>query len=670
MGGNRWIVVWLAAFLVTCGAVDFASAQGAGDQADSRTGSADSGVGENSPSTSAAEKAASEGSSTEAKNQMILRPMLCLVVGIITVVGLIIAFRLNAFISLITAAIVVSMMAPGDIEAKISRVASAFGSAAGSIGIVIAMAAVIGKCMLDSGAADRIVQAFLRLMGEKRSPMALMGSGFVLAVPVFFDTVFYLLVPLARSLHTRTGKQYLKYIMAIGAGGAITHTLVPPTPGPLLMASNLGFDVGVMILVGGLVALPAACVGLTFAGWLDGRMPIPMRPLGAEGEATEPLDEQQLPSLLVSLLPVVLPVLLISTNTVLTTVADNEHAALLTAEDITDLRQFRATVGEQAAQGEPTPGGRLVAVLEPGAKSKNAEKRRQLVDLLLADRPLSEKEQQELVAGLNQYVLPNKDFYTEEAFLGVRINDVAQSLLGKDRVRMKKAVAERMNRALLESAFNRTKPELIAEHAWDTPKRKAANLSAFFGDPNLALLLSAVIAIATLVKQRGLSRTEMAAAVEASLMSGGVIILITAAGGAFGQMLKEAGVGEAMKSLFQIEEGAASAGMLFLILGFLIATVLKVAQGSSTVAMITGSGMLAGIAQPELLGYHPVYLATAIGAGSLIGSWMNDSGFWIFAKMGGLTETEALKSWTIMLIVLGLTSFVTTLVLAVVLPLA
>jgi GntP family gluconate:H+ symporter len=98
--------------------------------------------------------------------------------------------------------------------------------------------------------------------------------------------------------------------------------------------------------------------------------------------------------------------------------------------------------------------------------------------------------------------------------------------------------------------------------------------------------------------------------------------------------------------------------------------VLKVAQGSSTVAMITGSAMLAGIASPETLGFHPVYLATAIGGGSLIGSWMNDSGFWIFAKMSGLTEVEALRSWTIMLIVLGSVSFGVTVALATMMPLA
>ena len=93
------------------------------------------------------------------------------------------------------------------------------------------------------------------------------------------------------------------------------------------------------------------------------------------------------------------------------------------------------------------------------------------------------------------------------------------------------------------------------------------------------------------------------------------------------------------------------------------------ASCSSTVAMITGSAMLAGIAQPETLGFHPVYLATAIGGGSLVGSWMNDSGFWIFATMGGLTETEALKRWTILLVILGVVSFGMSVLLATVMPL-
>jgi len=504
--------------------------------------------------------AASQAASPAQNTNPVFRPLLILGIGMAIVLGLIIVGKINPFISLVTAAIVVSVMAvallgEGSWAASISRVADSFGSAAGKIGIVIGMAAVIGKCMLDSGAADRIVRSFLKLFGEGLASVALMCSGYVLAVPVFFDTVFYLLVPLARSLYRRTQKNYLLYVLAIACGGAITHTLVPPTPGPLVMATQLGFDVGLMILIGGLVAVPAAACGLVFSHFANRWMPIPMRSIGDQREP-EPLDDAELPSLLLSLLPVVLPVLLISTNTVMETSAK------------TAIRK------ELIAAGIERP----------------------------SDAQLTE---------------------------------------------------------LLRS------PEQITSPSAQRLARSSA-ITNVFGNANFALLLSAIIAIATLVRQRHLSRTEMAAAVETSLMSGGVIILITAGGGAFGDMLKVAQVGPAIQHLFG---GVGGGGLVMLLLGFGIAAVLKVAQGSSTVAMITGSAMLAGIASPETLGFHPVYLATAIGGGSLVGSWMNDSGFWIFAKMSGLTEVEALKSWTIMLIILAVVSLLATILLSSVMPL-
>jgi GntP family gluconate:H+ symporter len=491
----------------------------------------------------------------------VFEPLVILGVGMAAVLVLIIGAKIHPFIALTVAAMMVSVMAAGwtgegTWASSIARVADAFGSSAGKIGIVIGMAAVIGKCMLDSGAADRIVRAFLRLFGEKRASIALMGSGYVLAVPVFFDTVFYLLVPLARSLYRRTQKNYLLYVLAIGGGGAITHTLVPPTPGPLVIATTLGFDVGLMILVGGLVALPAAIAALLFAHLANRWMPVPMRSIGDQPEPA-PLEDSQLPSLWLSLLPVVLPVVLISTNTIVETWAK------------TAIRHQLVEAGIQRPKDE------------------------QLTQMLRA-------------------------------------------------------------------------PEQITDPGAQTLAR-VSSITNVVGNANFALLLSAAIAIVTLVRQRQLSRAEMATAVETALMSGGVIILITSAGGAFGDMLKVAQVGAAIQQLFTDVGGS---GTVLLLLGFAVAAVLKIAQGSSTVAMITGSAMLAGIAQPETLGFHPVYLATAIGGGSLVGSWMNDSGFWIFAKMSGLTEVEALKSWTIMLVVLATVSLAVTVVLSSVMPLA
>lgn len=460
-----------------------------------------------------------------------MHPYLIVIIGISTVLGLIIFLRINAFIALISAALVVSFLAPGEINEKVSRVAVAFGENAGKIGLVIGFAAVIGEAMMLSGAADRIVHAFLRLLGAKRASLALMSSGFILSVPVFFDTVFYLLVPLARSLYRTTRKNYLLYVCAIAAGGAITHTMVPPTPGPLAMAANLNINVGLMMVIGLLVAGPAAAVALLVATYMDRNISIGKLPVFSDDDNSEEKIAQRQAEimrvpLIEALLPVLLPVLLISGDTIV--------GALM-----------------------PKEGPSLWASIKP---------------------------------------------WTELA-----------------------------------------------------------------GNPSLALLISMIIAMITWVRLKRPKSNEFTTSVENALLSAGLVILITAAGGAFGSMLKATNVAATIQSSF--EQNSAT-GFIALLLAFFLAAVLKVAQGSSTTAMITVSAMMAAMElTKEKLGFNPVYLATAIGSGSLIGSWMNDSGFWIFSRMSGLTEAEALKTWTPLLLVLGGVSFMVTILLSIVLPL-
>src|SRR5256714_12879970 len=234
------------------------------------------------------------------KRLALMHPMLILLVGMATILAGILGLRLNAFLALITAAIVVSLLAPGEPAVKIARVAEGFGRTAGTIGIVIALAAVAGQAMMDSGAADRIVRAFIGLLGEQRSATALCATGYVLSIPVFFDTVFYLLVPLARSGYARTNRYYLKYLLAIAAGAGATHTLVPPTPGPLAVAGTLGVDLGTMVLVGLAVALPAGGAGLVVTGWVARRMPV-----DPPGPAAAPAATQSLAGLGGCRLPIV-----------------------------------------------------------------------------------------------------------------------------------------------------------------------------------------------------------------------------------------------------------------------------------------------------------------------------------------------------------------------------
>jgi gluconate:H+ symporter, GntP family len=150
---------------------------------------------------------------------------------------------------------------------------------------------------------------------------------------------------------------------------------------------------------------------------------------------------------------------------------------------------------------------------------------------------------------------------------------------------------------------------------------------------------------------------------ERSITGAGGIILITAAGGAFGGMLVRAGVGEALGNLGK------ALGLSHLLLAFFLAVLFKLAQGSGTVAMITVSSIMAPLIVATPPAFHPVYVVMAIGAGSLVGVWMNDSGFWIYRSMTGLNEIESLKTKSVMMIWMGLAAMAATLVLSLVLPL-
>jgi GntP family gluconate:H+ symporter len=182
-----------------------------------------------------------------------------------------------------------------------------------------------------------------------------------------------------------------------------------------------------------------------------------------------------------------------------------------------------------------------------------------------------------------------------------------------------------------------------------------ARLTAFLGNPSFALLAGAVVGLWVLARQNKLSLKQLAIPVEEAVKAAGVIILITAGGGAFGGMLVRAGVGDVLG------KWAGELGMSLMLLGFLLAMLVKVAQGSGTVAMITASAIMAPLLGVADLAYHPVYVLMSIGSGALIGTWMNDSGFWVFRTMTGLTEIETLQTKTALLIVLGGTGFTITL---------
>ena len=190
-----------------------------------------------------------------------------------------------------------------------------------------------------------------------------------------------------------------------------------------------------------------------------------------------------------------------------------------------------------------------------------------------------------------------------------------------------------------------------------------SSVTAFLGNPNFALLVSAGISLYLLASQKGYTLSQLSKPVESALASGGLIILITAGGGSFGGMLVKAEVGKTLGNMSQ------EFGVPVLLLSFLLAGLIKVAQGSGTVAMITVSSIMAPIIVSSPPPFHAVYIACVIGAGSMLGSWMNDSGFWVYKQMSGLTEVEALRTWTPQLIVMGVTGYLITQVATILFPL-
>ena len=468
-----------------------------------------------------------------------------LAVAILVVLGGILALRLHAFLALILGALIVATLTPGFAlerfareknlspaetkkltEASVGeRVAREFGSTCGKIGILVAMASIVGKCLLDSGGADKIVRAALRLFGEHRAPLAFLGSGYVLGIPVFFDTVFLLMIPLGKAMRMRTGRNYLLYVLTIIAGATMTHSLVPPTPGPLFVAAALNVDMGLMILGGCVVGLFTSAAGYCYAQWINRRVEIPLRETAeislAELDQSARRHESQLPPLALSLLPIVLPVLLIGGN------------------------------------------------------------------------------------------------------------------------------------AVVISLYSKV-PGIALAH-WQT---NLLTLASTFGNADIALTISAAIALATLAWQKKERLQSLAHGVQTALEGGGLIILITAAGGAFGGVLQQTGIG------VRIQEIASVYHIAVLPLAFAITALVRIAQGSATVAMITAVGIVAGMATPAQLGFHPFYVAMAIGCGSKLVPWMNDSGFWVICKMSGMTEAETLKYFSPMPCLMGVVGLMVTMMLA------
>jgi len=178
------------------------------------------------------------------------------------------------------------------------------------------------------------------------------------------------------------------------------------------------------------------------------------------------------------------------------------------------------------------------------------------------------------------------------------------------------------------------------------------------GEKNVALAVGALVGVILQAKRRGLRGPAIGGALIKPLEAAGVIILIVAAGGAYGKMIERTGLGEAVRHL------AGGREINLLLLGWGMAAVMRIAQGSATVAVITAVGVVTSVAGSAGFPVHPFYVLIAIGYGSKFMPWMNDVGFWLFSRIGGLTAGETFRGWTVMSSVMAVIGLIQVLIVA------
>jgi len=185
-------------------------------------------------------------------------------------------------------------------------------------------------------------------------------------------------------------------------------------------------------------------------------------------------------------------------------------------------------------------------------------------------------------------------------------------------------------------------------------------LFEFIGHPFIALLVATFLAIYFMGIRRGFSKDSILQLSTKALAPAGLIILITGAGGVFKQLLIDSGIG------VQLAESMAGSAMPPIVLAYLLALLIRVAQGSSTVAMITSAGIISPLLMSLSMSEpHKALIVIAIAAGSTTASHVNDSGFWLVGKYLGMTEKQTLQSWTIMETIISVTGFSLALLLSV-----
>ncbi len=219
--------------------------------------------------------------------------------------------KMNAFLVLLLASFGVGIFSGMEPVTVIETITDGFGSILGYIGIVIICGTVIGTILEKSNATLTMANSVLNLIGKTKSALAMSVTGAIVSIAVFCDSGFVILSSLNKTLAKKAKISMTTMAVALSTGLYATHTFVPPTPGPIAAAGNLEADIGIVIIFGLIVSVPAVLVGYLWASWVGSRYFI---------EADIEVDSEQeigkLPGAFNAFAPIVVPIVLITLKSI------------------------------------------------------------------------------------------------------------------------------------------------------------------------------------------------------------------------------------------------------------------------------------------------------------------------------------------------------------------
>ncbi|WP_443748145.1 gluconate:H+ symporter [Asticcacaulis solisilvae] len=432
--------------------------------------------------------------------------LFCVAAAVIVLIVLIAWLKIQPLIAFVVVSIGAALALHMPLDGVMKSIEKGVGDMTGSLAILLALGAMFGKLIADSGAAQRIARSLISLFGANRMSIALTLTGFIVGIPLFYNVGFVLLVPLIFSLMRQSGKPLVWLAIPLMCGLSIAHGFLPPHPSPTAIVPMFHADLGLTLIYGLIVGIPTLLVaGPLFAMTVKGIKANPPELFVAVQKS-----DAELPGAFNSFLTALLPVILLAGTTIVT------------------------------------------------------------------------------MSG------------------------------------------------------------------W-VPKPYAP-LMAFLSNPSIVMLAALIIACVTLGLARGANFRGLMENSGSALREIAPILLIIAGAGALKQVLVDSGVSALLGTMLAVLPVPP------LVLGWMMAGIIRVSLGSATVAGLTAAGLVAPLVAAT--GVNPNLMVLAIGAGSLMFSHVNDSGFWMFKEYFGLSIKDTLRSWTLMEGLVGIFGLIFVLILS------